>query len=432
VIRSRYPESERQPLDPSPSSAPTGARARPAASPGAEASLEVSRPVPPPGLAQPGLAQPAVVQTPARPQAAALTRRIGAPLGIFAASRVGLGLVLFFALKLPGALGASRFLAYWDGGWYLQIAEHGYPKALVAAPNQSDHAFFPLYPLCIRALHDVTGSWVGSAVAVTLVFSALAMVVIFLLVERLAGEQVALRSVALISFFPWAFIFSFAYSEGLLLLLASICLLALLDEHWIVAGVAAGLASAARPNGFVLFLPCAWAAFVAIRRTRSVKPLLAPVLAPLGILGFFTYLQLRTGDFFANLDARQRGWSSHGIEFQASQFGKVVSTYLAHPFNDLNRTASVAILLLSVVSIVLMVRWRPPAILWLYTVPVLGLAAYYDTYASAPRFYLTAFPLVVAIARPLKDAPFWIVVAVSAMTMAALFCLVGTTTWLVP
>jgi hypothetical protein len=65
-------------------------------------------------------------------------------------------------------------------------------------------------------------------------------------------------------------------------------------------------------------------------------------------------------------------------------------------------------------------------------VPILALAAYYDTYASAPRFYLTAFPLLVAIARPLKEAPFWIVVAVSAMMMAALFCLVGTTTWLVP
>ncbi|MGH2718924.1 MAG: hypothetical protein ACRDJU_10125 [Actinomycetota bacterium] len=359
-------------------------------------------------------------------------RRWAIPLGIFVASRAGLMVVLGLALKLPGALGVDRFLSYWDAAWYLQVAEHGYPKALIPAPGQTDHAFFPLYPIGIKVLHAIIGTWNGSALLITFVASALAMVAIYHLVERLCDGPTALRSVALISFFPWAFIFSMGYSEGLMMLLAAVCLLALLDEHWLIAGLAALLASAARPNGFVLFFPCAWAAFVAIRRTKAWTPLVAPALAPLGILGFFLYLQARTGDFFADLTARQRGWGGNNIMFSASKFGHVVSTYLAHPFNDLNRTASLAILVLSVVSIALMVKWRPPAIIWLYSIPILALAAYYDTYASTPRFYLTAFPLLVAIARPLRDAPFWVTVAVSSMLMAGFFCLIGTTTWMLP
>lgn len=358
--------------------------------------------------------------------------RIAAPLSIYAASRAGLGLVLFLALKLPTAGGVARFLAYWDGAWYLQIAEHGYPRALAVAPGQTDHAFFPIYPLLIRAVHLAGVSWPDSATVVNLVASGLAMVVIALLIERLSDARTALRTVTLLSFFPWAFIFSFAYSEGVLLLLAAICLLALLEEHWLIAGLAALVAGAARPNGFVLIAPCAWAAAVAIRRTRSVKPLIAPVLAPLGILGFFGYLRYRTGDFLANLHARDRGWSQHGFQFQLSKASSVMKAYAAHPLADLNRSASLLMVVLVLVCIVLMIRWRPPMIIWLYTIPILALAAYYDTYASTPRFVLTAFPLLAAFVRPLRDGAFWAVVCVSAMLMAALFCLIGTTTWLVP
>jgi hypothetical protein len=367
-----------------------------------------------------------------KPSRTALARRLAAPLGIFAGSRIALGLVLFFALKLPTAGGVTRFVAYWDAAWYLDVAEHGYPHALVPAPGQSNHAFFPLYPLLIRGVHSLThSSWTGSALGVNLVASGLAMAVIYLLIERLMDRQAALRTVALLCFFPWAFIFSMAYSEGVLILLAAICLLALLDEHWLIAGLAALAAGASRPTGFILALPCAWAALAAFRRTRSVRPFVAPLLAPWGLIGFFVFLQRRTGDFLANIHARNRGWSMHDFGVQPSQVGKVVSTYLAHPLNDLNRTGSVVTFALVIVGIVLMVRWRPPMIIWLYTVPMLAFAGYY-AYASVPRFVLTAFPLFAPLARPLRDPPFWVVIGTSAMLMAVLFCLIGTTTWLIP
>ena len=125
------------------------------------------------------------------------------PLGIFAASRLAIFAVLFFATRLPGAGTAPRLLTAWDGGWYLLIARTGYPRSLVPAPGQSDHAFFPLYPLLIRGLHALAGGSLDrAAVVVTIAASAAAMVVIWLLVERLTDTPTATRSVAFISFFP--------------------------------------------------------------------------------------------------------------------------------------------------------------------------------------------------------------------------------------
>jgi Dolichyl-phosphate-mannose-protein mannosyltransferase len=295
------------------------------------------------------------------PTSAAL-RRIGTPLGIFAASRAAIFAVLFFATRLPGAGKAPRFLTAWDGGWYLLIARKGYPKSLVAAPGQSDHAFFPLYPLLIRGVHALAGGSLDrAAVGVTLVASGAAMVAVWLLVERLTDTATATRSIAFMSFFPWAFIFSFAYSEGLLLALAGICLLALLDERWLVAGIAAGLAGAARPNGFVLALPCAWAALAAIRSRRQWAALAAPVLAPLGILGFFLFLRLRTGDFLANLHARSRGWAYDGIGFfHHPTPGSVLSSFLAHPFLDIDKLVSFLSIGFILVALAMMLAWRPP------------------------------------------------------------------------
>jgi hypothetical protein len=50
----------------------------------------------------------------------------------------------------------------------------------------------------------------------------------------------------------------------------------------------------------------------------------------------------------------RHGWSGRGFGFQPSQVGKVLSTYLAHPLTDLDRTASFATLALVAVCIVLM------------------------------------------------------------------------------
>ena len=80
------------------------------------------------------------------------------------------------------------------------------------------------------------------------VFAAIAAVVLVgLLARRLYGAEVAGRTMVLFAVFPGSFVLSFA-AEALLIVLSAACLLFLIDERWLLAGVAAALATATRPT----------------------------------------------------------------------------------------------------------------------------------------------------------------------------------------
>ena len=70
--------------------------------------------------------------------------------------------------------------------------------------------------------------------------------------------------------------------------------------------------------------------------------------------------------------------------------------------------------------------------IWLYVLPVVVLALWFDTYVSMARFALTAFPLLVAVVRPVKGPAFLALLGVSAALMATLFIFIGSTLLLTP
>lgn len=328
----------------------------------------------------------------------------------------------YFAMRLvPGRRWVDA-LGSWDAGYYLRIAEGGYPSEF-SPTTTSVHGFFPLYPLLTRGVHTLTGlSEFRAGVILNVVLSAAAMVAIWLLVERLADAAAATRAVVLMSFFPWAFVFRMTYAEPLLLLCAATALVALLDRRWLLAGVASAAAGAARPNGAALALCCAWASFEAIRHRREWRSLVAPALAPVGLLAFFTLLYVRTGDFLANLHMKDRALGDQGIGLDPASAMPRIRGLLDAPLNDLNFVGSVLCLVALVFMVWSMWRWRPPVILWLFAVPVVLLAVVYTTYGSMPRFVLTAFPFIAALAvRMRSDAVFGAVVGVSAAAMAAIY-----------
>ncbi|HEU5001807.1 MAG TPA: hypothetical protein VFW71_03385 [Actinomycetota bacterium] len=360
------------------------------------------------------------------------TERLGIPLGIFAASRAAVFAALFLILRLPGVGKAGRFLSAGQGTSFLGVAAHGYPHALAKPPAPSGLAFFPLYPMLVRALHKATGiSFLRSGLAIGLVASALAMVVLWLIVERVTDQHTASRTIVLLSFFPWGFVFSMTYADGLVLLLCAICLLALLDEQWITAGLAALLAGMAGFLGAMLVLPCAWAAARRFRRYGS-EALFAPFLAPLGAVGFFFYLRLRTGNPLAAFKAQRAGLTYGGIGLHPGAAWHTLWATITHPTVHLNALTSILALLLVAGAVVLMVQWRPPLILWLYAAPILLVAVWFNTFLALPRLALAAFPLFIAAARRLRGPAFWAVAAASASLMTGLLLVAGGTTLLVP
>ena len=139
-----------------------------------------------------------------------------------------------------------------DGSWYRNVAENGYPAELPRGENglvqQNAWAFFPLFPMLARGLMQLTGgSWDVVAPLLALVLGAGAVLAIHQTVVRGAPRAVAARpglplaSVALVSVFPTAAVLQVAYTEALALLLIASALLLLIrrDYGWMALVVVA-------------------------------------------------------------------------------------------------------------------------------------------------------------------------------------------------
>jgi hypothetical protein len=192
-------------------------------------------------------------------------------------------------------------LARWDAKWFLEIARDGYEGGL-------DVAFFPLYPLLVRALvlpYPSEGALLVSAYAVSLGCFLAALWLLHRLVELELGRDVATASVWLLALFPAAVYFSAPYSESLFLLVSVGAFYAARTGRWAWAGALAAAASATRSAGLVLLVPLAvmWLE----SRPRRPGALAWLALAPLGVALYALYLGLDHGDALAFVDA-QEAW----------------------------------------------------------------------------------------------------------------------------
>ena len=348
------------------------------------------------------------------------------PLLAWFLSRVLTVTVIAVANHLRGAgEHVADALHLWDGNWYLSAAAgYEYPDVAVADLHQVNIAFFPLYPWLIRLAQTVTG-WtpLAASILVTAVFGATAIVALWLLVNMVSGRRVADRAALLLAFFPGTIALTLVYSEGVMLTAAAACLIALLRRSWITAGVFGALASAARPNGIALALACGVAALIAIREDRDWSSLAAPAIAPLGMLLYLGWLWGNTGAANVWFRVQSEGWGE-GIDFgrrtlaDVGWYWRLGSTldFLNIPFIIHLRVVG---LIFFVAALVMMVRWRPPLVLWAYTAGVMAPSLLSQTLGARPRFLFTAFPLVVAVAWGARKMAFSLVLASSAVLMAA-------------
>jgi hypothetical protein len=209
---------------------------------------------------------------------------------------------------------------------------------------------------------------------------------------------------------PTAFVLSMAYSEGLFVAFAAGCLVALHRRSWVLAGLCAAAASATRPSGIVLTAACAVAAIPAAVTTRRARPLISVALAPLGMLGFFTYLAFHTGRFDAWFITENDGWGAH-TDFGYDTTRTLIRSVI-HPFAKPAGIAVITAVVVSAVLIVLLIRDQrsgrlrvPPEAL----VTGIGFAALAvstsNVFSSVPRFFLPAFPLLAPLASRLSRLP---------------------------
>lgn len=339
---------------------------------------------------------------------------------VYVVSRVVVLLAMGVAGVVRGDWPLRRALTHWDGGWYLTIADLGYARGLPpggAGSQTTNLAFFPLFPLAVRLLaRGLHLSTFRTAALLNLVLGIAAAVLLWHLCRRLGDRGFADRATALFAFFPATFVLTMVYSEALMLVLAIGCLFALVRHRWLLAGVLAAFATAARPNALALGVACAVGAAQAIWRRREWRALVAPALSPLGVVAYFLFLRQHTGDLFIWGKAQSKGWGQ-GFDGGLAMV-RAAGRQLAQPGSDLNEVTAALSLVFVVAAFVLLARWKPPAVLTVYASLVIALGYLSPTLSSRPRFAMTAFPLVLAVAHVSRRS-FPIVLGTSAALLGA-------------
>lgn len=178
----------------------------------------------------------------------------------------------------------------WDGRWYRMVARGGY---LLVPGRQSDPAFFPLYPILLRAVHSAGIGWGVAGPLLSNLALLVGLGLFFMLTRDLFDEALARRSTTFLAVFPLSYAFSMSYPESVVLVLLAAAPLAALRGRWWVAAACAGAAALARPEGLFLALPLASIAWQqrsrlsAAARGASVAAVLAPAAA---VLSYSLYL----------------------------------------------------------------------------------------------------------------------------------------------
>jgi hypothetical protein len=312
-------------------------------------------------------------------------------------------------------------LTGWDSSWYGGIATHGYPSSAHGSPRGNIWAFFPAWPALLHLAHLVAGgSWQRNAIALNFVLGFTAALCLWLVVADVFDRPVADRTVVLFLFLPSAFTLSMAYTESLFITVSALCLYALRRKWWLVAGLTAAVASGTRIPGIVLVACCAWAAGVElVRGRRRIVPLVAPLLAPLGLVAFMAEAQAKVGNPTEFLSA-EKVWNNQ------PRWGMTVVDIMRHVLLSSRRWASpgpvtVAILVLFVaVGFVFMFlqRDRIPVTWWIFAVGIVAFAVI--PRIVGPRYLLPAFPPVAALIARLPVRWYLVVVATSAALMSVL------------
>lgn len=202
----------------------------------------------------------------------------------------------------------------WDSNWYLKIAENGYYST-------KSTAFFPLYPILIRVLSDITNL---NPVICGIIISSICFLIALYFAQKLIeidfDSRAAKRVVYILALNPVAFYFTSVYTESTFLMLSILCLYNIRKRRWFLAAMAGAFCSATRNTGVLLVIPFALEYFYAklplqvIGENYSIKDRLIGVknelkisnvnkylsglwicLVPLGLISYMSYLFLKFG-----------------------------------------------------------------------------------------------------------------------------------------
>ena len=326
------------------------------------------------------------------------------PLTAWLLSRA-LGFLALVVTPTPDGRWVNAFgLTAMDGQWYRIIITQGYPN-WTAPGVATAWPFFPLYPW-MADLPTRVGAPIGpSMIVVSWLAALVALGGVWHLVVRRFEERVAVLAVWLVALLPGSIGLVLSYSDSLFLA-GQVWALVVIDNiarsraaghavsrwAWWQVGALIAVATASRPNGFLLVV-VAWVAVWCIdRRWRAVAAAALPSAAFLA--GWMIYCQVKVGEPFVFLSAKD-AW----IESPLWKF-------LAHPFAreavPVHVAIAVAVIALASPSLKKLPVW------WLWAAVLLVGPSLFLGLEGLARYVTLAVTLPIGCALTLSRRPVWI------------------------
>lgn len=191
-----------------------------------------------------------------------------------------------------------------DGVHYIKIASHGY--------DTYEQAFFPLYPIVIRAVTAIVGNPLLNAVGISVITGFAAIILWAKLLGELGLDKHIVRDTVLFTlFYPSSFYLGAAYTESLFMLLVVFTFYSVAKGNVRAAAVTAALSSLCRLAGVFLVIPIMIQLVQANNTARlrfsfdreGIKKLVFLISPFVGLGAYMTYLYFAVGDpfYFVNV-----------------------------------------------------------------------------------------------------------------------------------
>src|SRR5271157_170367 len=247
------------------------------------------------------------------------------PLRIVIISRVGLFILVYLSMVfIPikssdgiwRAFPENRLLdgwSRWDSGWYMDIADRGYGNAPKTGTEQRDVAWWPLYPLIVRAVRPLLGNTHFAGIIISNTAFLLACLLLYQHVRSKYDDEIAARTIILVCAYPFSFYFSACYSESVFFLAVVATFYFGERQYWFLAGLCAAAAGVTRALGVLCVAGLALLYFEQVRAggKRIRMDMAWILLGLLGSIGFPLYLCLEHGDPLLFYTARDMpGWTN--------------------------------------------------------------------------------------------------------------------------
>lgn len=348
-------------------------------------------------------------------------------LGSFAISRAlvvifaVLGYTLFDSahegISVPLVSGTPWLLSMWyqwDANWYMSIIVDGYQWI---PGDQSNVAFFPLYPMAARGVGWLLGrDYLLGGLVLSSAFMVGGMAFLYRLVRDEYGDDMARRSVWLLAIFPTSTFFTTLYTESLFLMTSIAAFYYARRGSWALCGVWGMLASLTRVTGMLLLLPLAWEYLsqkgFSLKKVRPAVLWLA--LVPAGLFLYMGYLYIDFSEPLAFAETQAAGWG-HEFKLPWGSFGHDISFLLDQ--SELWVIYELAATAFLIALIVAGVRKLPGSYTF-YMIMSLLLPLTGGTTKSMSRYLLVVFPLFILMALYTKRRG--MMIAVSAVSILLL------------